>query len=188
MGVSTRRNYSILMFTGLGSIVLVAIVGTISYIFGYVFGERALQGVTPLFETGNPDGSPRNSSARGTIPLVLEVDVVNEIAPDLTPPRSRSSGSNPQDSTPGRSQSNSYTHTIRRLRRSNPGTHFHPHPDSSLFHTVPSNSITRSPGGQCCHECGICPTSRGVDRPKCDDAEQQRPEGAVFIQFYGCTG
>ena len=86
MGVPTRRSYSILMFTGLGSIVLVAIVGTISYIFGYVFGERALQGVTPLFETGHPDGNPRNPNARGTIPLVLEVDVVNEISSDLTPP------------------------------------------------------------------------------------------------------
>ena len=81
-----RRNYSIMMVTGLGSLVLVAIVGTFSYIFGYVFGEKALQGVTPLLETGNPEGSPRNPNSRRSIPLVLEVDVVSETAPELTPP------------------------------------------------------------------------------------------------------
>ncbi|MGK7906825.1 MAG: hypothetical protein AB4040_06295 [Synechococcus sp.] len=93
------RNYSILIFTGLGAVIVTVIVGAIAFVFGYGFGEQALEGVTPLFETGNPDGKPRNPNARGTIPLILEVDSVGETVPKLAPPNRLLVSSNPNSAS-----------------------------------------------------------------------------------------
>lgn len=89
-----RRDYSLAMFTGLSLFILVMIIGTVAFFFGFGFGEKALQGVTPL-ET-NEEGRNRDGGGRGSVSLIDEEELLEEIAADLEIPEQYLLSENPR--------------------------------------------------------------------------------------------
>ncbi|WP_017325840.1 hypothetical protein [Synechococcus sp. PCC 7336] len=84
-----RRKTILLAVTGAGSLVAIAIVGGVSYFLGLGFGETALQGVTPLQDTGNPETATRRIGIRRTVPLADESQLIAANADILKPPANR---------------------------------------------------------------------------------------------------
>ncbi len=72
-----RRDYSLAIFTGLSLFILLMTVGTISFLFGLGFGEKALRGVTPL-ETSE-EGRNRGNG-RSSVSLIDEEELREETA------------------------------------------------------------------------------------------------------------
>ena len=72
-----RRDFSLAMFTGLSLFILVMIVGTVAFMFGFGFGEKALRGVTPL-ETSEEGGNRGNG--RSSVSLIDEEELREETA------------------------------------------------------------------------------------------------------------
>ena len=79
-----RRDHTLAIFTGLSLIILVMIIGTVAFMFGFGFGEKALRGVTPL-ETSE-EGRNRNGNGRGSVSLIDEEELREEMAAQLEIP------------------------------------------------------------------------------------------------------
>ena len=88
-----RRDYSMLVFTGLSLFILVMIVGTVAFLFGFGFGEKALRGVTPL-ETSE-DGRTRGNGRR-SVSLIDEEELLEVTASRLEIPNRYLISENPR--------------------------------------------------------------------------------------------